>query len=114
MAIRNRRPLNKPIIVDVWNWYNSGQSRIHGPNHEFLSIKGVFILRGIKRCGIVDDDFYRDNFIKRLRQVGVGAGTAVYTWALLTNHAHIPIRSGPEDRGLIRSVIDRIDPVKTF
>ncbi len=72
------------------------------------------ILRWIKRIGIVDDDFYRDNFIKRLRRVAEGTGTAVYTWVSLINHAHIPIRSGPADRGLIRSIIDRIDPVKTF
>jgi hypothetical protein len=55
-----------------------------------------------------------DNFIKRLRQVSEDTGTAVYTWALLNNHAHIPMRSGPVDRSLIRSIIDRIDPVKTF
>jgi hypothetical protein len=49
-----------------------------------------------------------------LRQVAKDTVTAVYTRALLTNRAHMPIRNGPADRGLIRSIIDRIDPVKTF
>jgi len=50
----------------------------------------------------------------RLRQVSADTGTTIFTWALLCYPAHIPIRSGPADRGLIRSIIDRIDPVKTF
>ena len=56
----------------------------------------------------------RDHVNKRLRQAAEDTGTAGYTWALLTKHAHIPVRSGPADRGLIGFVIDRIEPVKTF
>lgn len=59
------------------------------------------------------ENFYRYDFIKLLRQVPEDTG-AVYTWALLNNHAHIQMLGGPANYGFIRSIIDRIDPVKTF
>lgn len=54
------------------------------------------ILRGIERRKIVDDDRDRDNFIARLGQNAEESLTAIYAWALLDNHAHILLRSGPE------------------
>ena len=53
------------------------------------------IVRGIERRNIVDDDLDRENFITRLGQVADQTDTAVYAWALMSNHAHLLMRSGP-------------------
>ena len=53
------------------------------------------IVRGIERRKIVKDDQDRDNFISRLGASAKETGTAIYAWALLKNHAHILLRSGP-------------------
>jgi REP element-mobilizing transposase RayT len=53
------------------------------------------IIRGIERRKIVDDDNDRKNFIDRLEGLSVDLTMPVYAWALMTNHAHILIRSGP-------------------
>ena len=52
------------------------------------------IIRGIERRRIVDDDHDRDQFVSRLGKVVSETGTAVYAWALMTNHAHILLSSG--------------------
>ena len=52
------------------------------------------IIRGIERNKIVDDDKDRENFIDRLEGLSVDLMTSVYAWALMTNHAHILLRSG--------------------
>jgi putative transposase len=54
------------------------------------------IIRGIERRRIVDDDQDREAFVDRLEQLSVDFKTPVYAWALMTNHAHLLIRSGPE------------------
>ena len=56
------------------------------------------IVRGIERRNIVDDDLDRENFVNRLGQVAKESRTDIYAWALLDNHAHLLLRSGP--RGL--------------
>jgi REP element-mobilizing transposase RayT len=56
------------------------------------------IIRGIEKRRIVDDDQDRDNFVSRLGQVAITTRTSIYAWALMTNHAHILLSSGP--RGL--------------
>ncbi|OPY88567.1 MAG: Transposase IS200 like protein [Syntrophaceae bacterium PtaU1.Bin231] len=53
------------------------------------------IVRGIEQRRIFDDDGDRRQFISRLATVAVETGTAIYAWALLPNHAHALIRSGP-------------------
>jgi REP element-mobilizing transposase RayT len=53
------------------------------------------IVRGIERRKIVDDDRDRENFRSRLGELAVETRTVVYAWALMTNHAHILVRSGP-------------------
>ena len=53
------------------------------------------IVRGIERRRIVNDVSDRENFVSRLGQLAGGTKTAVYAWALMTNHAHILLRSGP-------------------
>lgn len=53
------------------------------------------ILRGIEKRRIVDDDKDRQNFAKRLGDLAEETETRVYAWSLLTNHAHLLLRSGP-------------------
>jgi REP element-mobilizing transposase RayT len=53
------------------------------------------ILRGIERRQIVSDDLDRANFVNRLGQLAEESHTPIYAWALLDNHAHILMRSGP-------------------
>ena len=53
------------------------------------------IIRGIERRRIVDDDRDRRQFVSRLGKVAIETSTAVYAWALMTNHAHILLSSGP-------------------
>ncbi len=54
------------------------------------------IVRGIEKRRIVDDDRDRENFIERLGELSQRSQTAVYAWSLMTNHAHILLRSGPQ------------------
>lgn len=53
------------------------------------------IVRGIEQRRIFDDDGDRRNFVSRLAAVAVETETTVYAWALLPNHAHALVRSGP-------------------
>jgi REP element-mobilizing transposase RayT len=46
------------------------------------------IVRGIERRAIVDDDKDRENFV-----IASDTETAIYAWALMTNHAHLLLRS---------------------
>ena len=54
------------------------------------------ILRGIeKRRIVVDDDKDRQNFVRRLGDLAKETETRIYAWSLMTNHAHLLLRSGP-------------------
>jgi putative transposase len=53
------------------------------------------ILRGIEKRRIVNDDKDRQNFVKRLGDLAEETKTRIYAWALLSNHAHLLLRSGP-------------------
>jgi len=53
------------------------------------------IVRGIERRRIVDDDLDRQDFVSRVGKVAVESETSIYAWALMTNHAHLLLRSGP-------------------
>ena len=53
------------------------------------------IIRGIETRRIVTDDVDRDAFVTRLGQLATDLQTSIYAWALLTNHAHLLLRSGP-------------------
>ncbi len=53
------------------------------------------IFRGIERRAIVTDDVDRAAFVTRLGGVAQATGTPIYAWALLPNHAHLLLRSGP-------------------
>ena len=52
------------------------------------------IIRGIERRKIVNDDRDRDNFVGRMGEIALDTGTAIYAWSLMSNHAHILLRSG--------------------
>ena len=51
------------------------------------------IVRGIERRRIVNDVADRSNFVRRLGELSAGTKTGIYGWALMTNHAHILLRS---------------------
>jgi len=53
------------------------------------------ILRGIEGGTIVADAEDRAAFLGRLGDIATASGTTLYAWALLPNHAHLLLRSGP-------------------
>ena len=53
------------------------------------------IVRGIEQRRIFDDDGDRRSFVSRMAKVAVESETTIYAWALLPNHAHVLMRSGP-------------------
>lgn len=52
------------------------------------------IIRGIEKGPIVGDDDDRRIFVDRMGELSQNLQTPVYAWALMTNHAHILLRSG--------------------
>ena len=54
------------------------------------------IARGIEKRKIVDDDQDRVAFIEKLGELSIRTQTAIYAWALMSNHAHLLLRSGPQ------------------
>ena len=51
------------------------------------------IVRGIEKRRIVDDVADRKNFVTRLAELSAETKTNIYAWALMTNHAHMLLRS---------------------
>lgn len=51
------------------------------------------IIRGIEKRRIVTDVADRENFVKRFGELSAETKTTIYAWALMTNHAHILLRS---------------------
>lgn len=54
------------------------------------------IIRGIEKKPIVKDDADRADFVDRMGKLAPELNSPIYAWALMTNHAHILIRSGPK------------------
>ncbi len=54
------------------------------------------MVRGIEKRRIVDDGKDRENFIARLDDAVTSTGMVIYAWALMPNHAHMLLRSGPQ------------------
>lgn len=52
------------------------------------------IVRGIEQRKIISDDSDRLDFVTRMGTIAKETETVVYAWALMTNHAHILVRSG--------------------
>src|SRR5512146_392043 len=53
------------------------------------------MIRGLERGTIVRDDTDRAEFVTRLGDLARATGTAIYAWAILPNHIHLLVRSGP-------------------
>jgi putative transposase len=51
--------------------------------------------RGIERGSIFRDDGDREDFLDRLGKRAEETQTAIYAWALIPNHFHLLLRSGP-------------------
>jgi len=60
------------------------------------------MVRGIERTTIFRDDRDRADFVARLAGLAEHGALSVYAWALLPNHAHVLLRTGP--RPLARSM----------
>ena len=54
------------------------------------------MVRGIEKRKIVDDGRDGQAFVGRLGEVARATGTAIYAWSLMSNHAHILLRSGSQ------------------
>ncbi len=54
------------------------------------------MIRGIERRRIVDDEQDRRDFVLRLGKLARETLTSIYAWALMSNHAHILLSSGPQ------------------
>ena len=68
------------------------------PRQARLDVPGTLhhvTVRGIERRKIVDNDHDRRDFVSRMGAIASETGTPIYAWALMTNHAHILLRSGP-------------------
>jgi putative transposase len=66
--------------------------------HARLDAEGTLhhvIARGIERRTIFRDTDDRQRFVDRIEMLSEVTETAVYAWALLPNHFHLLLRSGP-------------------
>jgi len=52
------------------------------------------MVRGIEKGSIVRDDSDRTEFLHRMGLLAKTSGTSIYAFALMTNHAHILLKSG--------------------
>ena len=68
------------------------------PRQARLDAPGILqhvILRGIEKGLIFKDEKDRRNFIDRMGGLAEEIGTKIYAWALMANHVHILLRTGP-------------------
>jgi REP element-mobilizing transposase RayT len=54
------------------------------------------IIRGIEKREIAIDDEDRGDFVSRMGTVALNTGTSIYAWVLMTNHAHLLLKSGQQ------------------
>lgn len=54
------------------------------------------IIRGIEKRNIVTDSNDYQNFISRMGRLAIDLKVQIYAWALMPNHIHILLRSGPQ------------------
>ncbi len=75
------------------------------PRHARLDAPNALhhvMVRGIERTAIFRDDTDRADFLGRLAHLAEQGALTVYAWALLSNHAHLLLRTG--HRPLARSM----------
>jgi putative transposase len=68
------------------------------PRKASLDVYGTLhhvMARGIERSTIFRNDHDRQDFIDRLGTCTEQTNTIIYAWALIPNHLHILLRSGP-------------------
>jgi len=53
------------------------------------------IVRGIERRLIFKDDLDRRDLLRRLSEILPDAGMSCPAWALMPNHVHLVVRTGP-------------------
>jgi putative transposase len=53
------------------------------------------MIRGIERSSIFEDDEDRNDFISRAGILAIETGTRILAWALMKNHVHLLLFSGP-------------------
>jgi REP element-mobilizing transposase RayT len=53
------------------------------------------MVRGIERTQLFRTDTDRADFVARLAALAEQGAWTVYAWALLPNHAHLLVRTGP-------------------
>jgi len=69
------------------------------PRSARLNMPGTLhhvIARGIEKRQIVNNDQDRQQFVERLDTLALETKTPIYGWALMTNHVHILLHSGPQ------------------
>ena len=54
------------------------------------------IVRGIEKGLVVQDDEDRSEFLLRMGRLSKTCPTSIYAWAIMSNHIHILLKSGPE------------------
>lgn len=54
------------------------------------------MIRGIEKKPIVMNDVDRRDFVERMGALALELKTPIYAWAIMSNHAHILLRSGPK------------------
>jgi len=52
------------------------------------------MIRGIEQRNIFEDNYDRDNLLKRLGKLLSATKTSCYSWAMLSNHSHFLLRTG--------------------
>ncbi len=57
------------------------------------------MVRGIERTALFRDDRDRADFVARVAALAETGAWVVYAWALLPNHAHLLVRTGPRPLG---------------
>ena len=68
------------------------------PRHARLDVPGTLhhvMVRGIERQNIFQDEDDRQAFVERLRSLALETSTRILAWALMDNHVHLLIISGP-------------------
>ncbi|MGE5840938.1 MAG: transposase [Deltaproteobacteria bacterium] len=68
------------------------------PRSARLDAPGVLhhvIIRGMERRNIFRRDSDREDFLRRVEEILQATRTTCYAWALLPNHAHFLLRTGP-------------------
>jgi REP element-mobilizing transposase RayT len=77
-----------------------------GPRLDAPGVLHHVMVRGIEGRSIFRDDRDREDLLTRLAGLVETSGLTVYAWALLPNHAHLLVRTGPRSLGrVMRSLL---------